>query len=160
MARKQEYTSRQLARIGAETPWEDLTPDQKRAMKKVIPEKVTPGEISRYTGIPLDIIRARINQRRLGGINPRSLKYVPSKGFYGITRKGGHNVVLYVVYSKTDPEDFTVAFGTEKEIEDVVIEKLPCPSPPCEEEREAIVAIPLKRGERNNLPPSAEEIEG
>ena len=157
---KKTYTKTQINRMAASVPWEDLTPAERKIMGREFPEKVTPGEIARYTSIPLKVIRARINQRRRGGINPRTLQYRASRGFYGFSKDGRQLLILYVVYSNSDSTDFSVAFGTAKEIEDSVHEKAPCPSPPCDDENEATVSIPLKNGERNNLPEGSKEIEG
>src|SRR5258706_12993210 len=45
------YTKKQLAHLAAEVPWEDLTPGQKKLVKGIPDEPVTPAMIAYYTGI-------------------------------------------------------------------------------------------------------------
>jgi len=156
-----EYSRKDLAIMAATTPWEDLTPHQRRLVKGIPDEPITPGIISYHTGIPESYILRRINRKQDGGINISSLVFKGSRGFYGRTNNGNRQVIFYIVRSRSDSEDFFAAFGTAGAIELAVKEEFPCPSPPCDDEDDAAVAIPLKEGaERDNLPESAKEIQG
>ena len=92
---KPHYTKKQLAEMAAHTPWEDLNPAQKKLMRKYPDEKVTPEMVAYYTGSPLSEIMLTINMRKYGGIDPKSLVYKASRGFFGKTRKSGVQVILY-----------------------------------------------------------------
>jgi lipoprotein-anchoring transpeptidase ErfK/SrfK len=157
------YSKDELAKMAAETPWEDLTPYQKRLMKGIPDKPITDADIARHSGIPLSIVTTRINMRRYGGVNPSTLVFKASRGFYGKTMDG-KQVIFYTVRSKRDAIDraeFIAAFGTPQSIEKAVRERMPCPSPPCNDEDDAIVTIPLMNGaERENLPESPKGIKG
>lgn len=93
-------------------------------------ERVSISTVARQTGIDQDIIEKRLRDRRNGGVDPRTLEYRPSRGFYAYTIEGHHEVVLYAVRNTEDSSDFFVAFGTSKEIEQAISTKVLCVSPP------------------------------
>lgn len=157
---KAKYTKKDLTRMAEEVPWESLTPSQKKLVKGIADRPVTANDIANSTGFTPEAIRKRIVEYRGIGINPSTLVYKASRGFYAKTYRG-KVVIFYVIASTKDASDFMYMFGTSQAIEKSIREKTPCPSPPCEDENEASVAIPLwKKGEqRDNLSDRAKEIE-
>ena len=153
MARSGEY-KREIQRLADTTAWEDLDRTQRKAIQaNVKDQRVTIDQVAYHTGIPASTIEKRMNYRHLGigGVDPNSLRYRPSRGFYGYTRVGHQRVVLYQVRSKADAGDVQAFFGTAKGIDSAIRDKHPCPSPPCDDEDEAEVIIPLLDGERSNI---------
>lgn len=147
---EEHYTKKELARMAAEVPWEDLRPSQKKLIAKVPDEKVTPAMIAFYTGISEREILKALNMKRYHGIDPNSLVYKASRGFYGKTNITGKTVILFGREGGAEGEYIT--FDQPKEIEKVIREKVPCPTPPCAEEEVVKTFIPLKNGaERNNI---------
>jgi len=157
---KAEYTKKDLTRIAEEVPWEELTPSQKKLVKGIADRPVTANDIANSTGFTAGGIRTRIVEYRGMGIDPSTLTYKASRGFYAKTYIG-KTVIFYVIASTKDANDFMYMFGTAQAIEKSIRERSPCPSPPCDDENEASVAIPLwrKGAQRDNLPESAKGIQ-
>ena len=118
-------TPSDLSRMAEETPWEELTPYQRKLMRGIPDEPVTTADIARHTGIPESIIIKRIREYRSIGIKPSSLVYRSSRGFFAKPRKGSKRwLIFYVVYSPYDENDFLAAFGTASAIVKAIREKV------------------------------------
>lgn len=146
---KPQYTKADLEKMAAETPWEELTPAQKKLMKGIADEPVTPAKIAYYTGIPLSEINKAIHMKRYGGVDSGSLVYKASRGFFGKTNISRTAVILYG--RKSDVEDY-ITMDSPQNIEKTIRENIPCPSPPCDDEEAVTTWIPIKNNaERTNI---------
>ncbi len=143
-ARVSKYTSKELKEMSDHVPLEDLTKVQEEEMDKRRVEKMTPAKIAKLVpGFPQEIIEKRVNSTRFGGIDPNSLIYRPSRGFFGKTRDG----VEVVLYGTRGGLYDVLTFGLAEEIEDIVRLKKKYPG-----DENLVIYIPLKDGhERNNL---------
>jgi DNA-binding CsgD family transcriptional regulator len=149
--RKLAYRVRRLSN----TPWEELTPSEKRLMRRVADEHVTPNQIAKYTDISESELRSAIHMQRYKGIDPNSLVFKASRGFYG---KANYTDAIVILYGRESEEEGSyITFDTPQSIEHVISEKMPCPTPPCDEEEYVKTWIPMKNGvERSNLTSSRE----
>lgn len=151
--RRKEYRE-ELSRLGETIGWEDLTSLQKKSINAELgSEKVTPAMISYHTGIPESTIIKRMNSRHLGqgGVKPDSLRYRPSRGYYGKTAQG-ENVVLYAVIEPGYSGEKFYYWGTAADIDRAIRDKHGCPSPPCPDDADNEIIIPLKNSnERTNV---------
>ncbi len=156
-----KLTKDEIAELAAHTAWDDLTPAQRKIIRGIPHRKLTDNDVAHHSGIRAADLRYRMVNRKSGGVDPSSLEYRASRGFFGRTQKGRRLVILYVVRSPDDYDDFTFAFGTPAGIQKAIREHMPCPSPPCEDEADATVEIPLMDGYvRDNLPDEESEIAG
>ncbi len=134
------------------TPREDLSDKDKKLMDRVADEHVTPAQIHTYTGISTQLINNRVKGYRKEGIDPRSLVFKASRGFYAKSRATGSELVLH---SRSDQNEGLFMFGLPGNIEETIREKRLCVSPGtsgCTAENSVRVTIPLKYGvERTNM---------
>lgn len=151
-----------LADMAAHTPWEDLTPAQRKIVGGIPDKPVTVNDIAKHSGLDAGLIRKRMVDRKSGGINPSSLVFKSSRGFFGRTFSGGRkSVVFYVVRSTDDNDNLMFAFGTPAGIVKAIKDNADCISPPCDDNEEALVEIPLMDGEvRDNVPEDEREVAG
>jgi hypothetical protein len=120
-----------LTDMAAHTPWEDLTPKQRVLMRGIPDQPVTVNDIAHHSGLDAATIRKRMVDRKSGGIDPSSLVFKSSRGFFGRTFSGGRKeVVFYVVRSTDDNDNLMFAFGTSRAIVKTIQEHQDCVSPP------------------------------
>lgn len=143
----------ELQRLADSVGREDLTRTQKKAIDANLKdEKVSPAMVSYYTGIPEATIKSRMKDRHLGKGAVTDLRYRPSRGFYG-RAPNGESVVLYAVRDPQEQGNYSAFFGTASDIEHAIKDRENCPSPPCDDDDNYEVVIPLKDGERSNIEP-------
>ena len=150
---KGRYTSAEIEQFTL-TPREQLKPYQRDKVGKLPHEKVAPADIARHTGISEETIQKIMRYKFRGGVDPDSLVYIPSRGFFGRTINDKQAVVLRVTRNVDDPDDITIAFATAKETEKAIRSRSGCMSPPhCTMDGSmAEIVIPLKnKEERSNI---------
>src|SRR5216683_911320 len=114
---------------------------------------VTPKEqLTKHTGLTEDEIQQAIDRHQRVGLDHKSIVYIPSRGFFG-KAANGETVVLYGIRNIDDADDYVIAFGTSRQLENSVATRSGCISPPCTADgTEAEVVIYLKdHNERKNI---------
>lgn len=153
LSKQQKEYQEELVRLSETTGWEDLSRIQKKAIDGLASEKVTPAMISYYTDIPESTLQKRMQSRHLGqgGVIPSSLIYRQSRGFYGRTAQD-ETVVLYAVIEPGYSGEKFYYWGTAADIDRAIRDKHGCPSPPCPDDDDNEIIVPLKNGnERTNV---------
>jgi len=148
---KGRYTTEDVEKFTV-TPKEQLTKYQRKKVGTLPHEEVTPEEIAKHTGLTEDEIQQAIDRHQRVGLDHKSIVYIPSRGFFG-KAANGETVVLYGIRNIDDADDYVIAFGTSRQLENSVATRSGCISPPCTADGTAAeVVLYLKdHNERKNI---------